>query len=254
MTRGKSSSLAVAIAFVGAVTAVTLAGSATAYAQYQAPPPGYGPPPGYAQPGYGQQPPPAYPPAQPGYGQPGYGQPPPAYAPPPGYAPPPPRYAPPPPPRMYRNGLVLGFAIGGGGIASPDNCGDLCGGALAIEGHIGLMVNPRLALMGDFWLNDHPIPNTDSSTLHSISTLAAQMWLTDIVWIKGGAGFGHIQVADSFGSLGDSTGFALMGAAGVEVVQSSWFALDLQGRVGHGFYSPAADATNYALMVGFNWY
>jgi hypothetical protein len=45
-----------------------------------------------------------------------------------------------------------------------------------------------------------------------------------------------------------------MGAAGIELVQSPTFALDLHFRVGHGFYAPDPDATNWALMAGFTWY
>jgi hypothetical protein len=50
------------------------------------------------------------------------------------------------------------------------------------------------------------------------------------------------------------SGFAIMGALGVEVVQSYNFALDLQGRFGHGFYSQGGDVNNFAFMVGVNWY
>jgi hypothetical protein len=85
---------------------------------------------------------------------------------------------------------------------------------------------------------------------------ALQYWPTNILWVKGGMGIGHIQVTNESGGFveGDETGFGLMGALGVEVVQSYNFALDIQGRIAHGFYSQGGDATNYALMVGFNWY
>jgi Outer membrane protein beta-barrel domain len=230
MTRGKSLSFALATALAGVVVA---GWSSVAHAQYQAPPPGYGPPPGYAPP---PPPPPAYQPPPPRY----YGY---------GY----------PRPRVYREGLIIGFGLGGGGITSPDQngvpCGDACGGAFAFEGHLGVMLNPRLGIMGDFWVNDHPISNSDSSTVQSIYTLALQYWVNDIFWLKGGLGGGHISVTSaSAGDLGSDSGFALMGAVGIELVQSPIFALDLHLRVGHGFYSPDPDATNWALMVGFTWF
>jgi hypothetical protein len=177
-------------------------------------------------------------------------QPPPQGYPPPQYYPPPP----PPPRGMYRDGFLIGVGIGFGGI-SADACGDFCGGALALELHLGGMINPRMGVMGDFWGNFHPIPNSDGTTSHSISTLALQYWLTDIIWLKGGLGIGRMQItSDSAGSIGDETGFAIMGAGGIELVQATTFALDLQLRLGHGFYSQGGDVNNLAFMAGFNWY
>jgi hypothetical protein len=181
-------------------------------------------------------------------------------APPPQYAPPPPYYPPPPPPRgVYRGGLLIGFGIGAGDIQAS-NCGDVCGGAGAGEFHIGAMLNPRLALMGDFWINIHPwtIGGVSGQTIHDINTFALQYWATDQLWVKGGAGFGRMQLqtndAYSGYTFGDETGFALMGAGGFEVVQSVNFALDLQLRVGHGFYSGGGDVNSFSFLVGFNWY
>jgi hypothetical protein len=162
---------------------------------------------------------------------------------------------------MYREGLVLGFSLGGGTIATKD-CPNVCGGAGMGEFHLGAMMNPRLALMGDFWLGartfNDPTLGT-GSMFNSISTLALQYWVTDIIWLKGGAGFGRRQVFvdDSSGtfstSIDDRTAPALMGAVGLEIVQAFNFALDLQFRVGTGFYSDIS-STNVAFMVGFNWY
>jgi hypothetical protein len=197
--------------------ALLLVGSASiAHAQYQSPPPGYGPPAGY------------------------------------GYPPPPP---PPPPRGMYRDGLVLGLAGGFGGI-SASNCGDVCGAAGAFEFHIGGMLNPRTALMGDIWFNAHGIPNSDGTTVHTIYTVAAQYWATDKLWLKGGIGGGNMRITSSTANFDytSESGLALMGAVGFEVLQVSSFALDLQFRVGHGFYSQGGDVNNFAFMIGANFY
>ena len=82
--------------------------------------------------------------------------------------------------------------------------------------------------------------------------------MTDIVWLKGGIGFANLKISDENDpnvsiAFDDESGGAVMGAAGVEVVQSYNFALDLQVRAGHGFYS-GGDLNNLAFMVGFNWY
>jgi hypothetical protein len=183
--------------------------------------------------------------------------------PPPYYPPPPP---PPPPPRgVYRAGLVFGFAGGVGGIASS-NCGDACGVAGVGEAHLGGMISPRAALMFEIWGADHPWSSGGSSfeTINTFFTGAAQYWVNDIIWIKGGLGLAELREDFSVpyasyyrSTASDTTGFALFGAAGIEVLQSYNFALDIQLRIGNGFYSSngsSFSAQNYALMVGFNWY
>ena len=206
---------------LGIATFVLLGATSVAHAQYQPPPP---PPPGYY-----------YPP------------------------PPPPRYAypPPPPPRrygVYRDGLVLGVGLGIGGISASD-CGDTCGVAGALEMHLGGMINPRLALMGDVWFNGRSVPNSDVSVVHTIYTFAAQYWATENLWLKGGIGGGNMHVSsDSVGDLGDEDGLAIMVAGGVEFLQLYNFAMDAQLRFGHGFYSEGGDVNSWALMIGFNWF
>jgi hypothetical protein len=188
-----------------------------------------------------------------------YGPPPQAY--PPSYYPPPP---PPPPPRgVYRSGLVYGFSLGVGGLSLPD-CGDVCGGVGMAEFHLGGMIAPRLAIMGDFWESVRYFSDANlgtGETFHGIYTLAAQYWLTDQLWVKGGLGFGRIQIDtdNSDFPVDDESGFAFMLAAGIEIVQSYNFALDLQLRYGNVTYSSessggAGDANTFGFMVGFNWY
>jgi hypothetical protein len=168
-------------------------------------------------------------------------------------------YPPPPPPPaygVYRQGLVLGFGLGFGAL-SAEGCGDVCGGAFSAEGHIGGMLNPQLALVFDAWTTVHPIPNTDTDTTNTLFTGALQFWVTPIFWLKGGVGLGYThQDSANFGQLTSATGTALMGAGGIEILQRWNFALDLQARLGHTFYSQAdgGDVNTFAFMVGFNWY
>ena len=155
----------------------------------------------------------------------------------------------------YRSGLVAGVGIGVGGI-SADQCGGDCGSGLSLEGHIGGMVDPRLALMFDAWAVFHRNTDFDTTTTSGVYTGALQFWLSPIVWLKGGVGLGRTERSDFFGPLGSASGFAIMGAGGVELVHTGFFALDLQGRIGHTFISNAdgGAVTDYAFMVGFNWY
>jgi hypothetical protein len=186
-----------------------------------------------------------------------------------------PGYYPPPPPPMqprgvYRGGIVWGFSLGAGGLALPD-CGQVCGAVGMGEFHIGGMIAPRLAIVGDFWeaFRYFSDSNIGSGEIYSgIYTAAAQYWVSDILWIKGGLGVGHnvIDVGGGYYYTGgyrvridDETAFALMVAAGLEIVQSYNFAIDLQVRYGNAVYTPVSsggdgDASQFGFMVGFNWY
>jgi hypothetical protein len=164
-------------------------------------------------------------------------------------------YPPPPPPPFYRQGLVLGFGLGFGGLSAQD-CGDVCGGGLSAEGHIGGMLNPQMALEFDAWTTVHPIPNSNVDTTSTLFTGALQFWVTPIIWLKGGIGLGYTHQDSPFANLTSATGAAIMGAGGVELIQRWNFALDLQARIGHTFYSQAdgGDVNTFAFMVGLNWY
>jgi hypothetical protein len=178
----------------------------------------------------------------------------------PGYYPPPP---PPPPRGVYRGGLVWGFSVGPGGFTYSD-CSGLCGFAPMGEFHIGGMIAPRLALMGDFWAGAHYFSNSvdgTGETWNGVYTLAAQYWVNDIIWLKGGLGFSYITVGNSgyyYSSISDS-GFAFLLAAGIEIMQVYNFAMDLQFRYGNSAYTSASrggpgDTSMYGGMIGFNWY
>jgi hypothetical protein len=155
---------------------------------------------------------------------------------------------------MYRSGLVGGVGLGFGGIEAT-NCGPVCGVAGSFELHLGGMLTPRLAIMGDFWFNLHPIPDYDATTRHSLYMAALQFWPTDKLWLKGGLGPSTMTVSDNYSGYGNAeTGFGIMGAGGLELLQAGNFALDAQIRLGRGFYSIGGDVFVWALMIGANWY
>jgi hypothetical protein len=170
---------------------------------------------------------------------------------------------PPPPPRargVYRSGFTFGGAIGFG-LVDGEGCTNPCGGAFMGELHMGGMLNPRLALMGDVSVGYRAFTDPaigDGSLYNSIWTIALQYWVNDILWLKGGFGFAHLTINDENTpgvsiNFDDESGGAVMGAIGVEVLQSYNWALDLQARASHAFYD-GGDLNNLAFMVGFNWY
>lgn len=170
----------------------------------------------------------------------------------PGYyqgQPPPPR-----PPGLYRGGWVLGFALGAGRAgASCDGCDSY--GGFAGEFHIGAMVTPQLALEGDFSSIIRSVGYDQSLSLNN-GYFAAQFWPAPIVWIKGGIGLGFLSFDDFWNgySIQSHTGGSLMFAVGVEVLQSSNFALDVQLRLSGTRFDDQNTVNSVALMIGANWY
>ena len=174
-------------------------------------------------------------------------------------------YGPPPgaqPRGVVRSGLIFGGALGLGAIAPSgcDNCDGL--GSFALQGHIGGMIGPQLALMFDASALYHVFE--DDSVLTSGTFLGViRGWLGDMVWLQAGLGFGVLQATDQTGYyLEESRGGVAAGiGAGLEVLRSPNFTLDLQLRITGARYRYDADnrddtfgITNAAFFVGFNWY
>src|SRR6266702_2574538 len=90
----------------------------------------------------------------------------------PGYyqGPPPPRH----PPGLYRDGLVLGFALGAGRAGASCNGCESYGG-LAGEFHIGGMIMPQLALEGDFSTIVRSVGYDQTLSINN-GYFAAQFW------------------------------------------------------------------------------
>ena len=171
------------------------------------------------------------------------------------YAAPPPYYGPRPSRGLYRGGLVLGFGLGLGNISTDEDCIRCSGAAGGLEFHIGAMVNPRLAVLFEAWGLARSVDGGGTLT-NSIGMGALQYWVTDVLWLKGGLGFGSIRFSYDdyyYGGSDTLSGLGLAAAGGFEIMQSPGFALDLQLRVAHMSYD-FGGATNLALMVGFNWY
>lgn len=166
---------------------------------------------------------------------------------------------PPPPPRgVYRSGLVFGGSLGLGEIVptSCDNCDGY--GALGLQGHIGGMISPDVAILFDIEGMFHPFE--DGSTLSSTTILGAvRGWLGRIVWLQAGLGFGILTASDEAGYTDEQRG-GVAGeiAGGIELVQSPSFVLDLQLRISAARYkddfSGSFGISNVGLFVGFNWY
>lgn len=161
-----------------------------------------------------------------------------------------------------RKGLTLGFGAGVGGMESSDgpieciDCTDSVAGSL--DFHVGVMLNPRFALMFEVWGEGQALDSQSDVTLVQVLAMgAAQLWLTPRLWVKGGLGTAHLSERYGRGEEPNEldTGAAAMAAIGAELISRPRFAMDIQLRGGSGTYEGLEDTiTQGSLQLGFSWY
>jgi hypothetical protein len=165
--------------------------------------------------------------------------------------------------------LVWGLSLGLGGMSSKDgpiDCPTCDYNPIAVEVdlHLGGMLSPRLALMAELQGNVQTVDEQGGgegtqSLAQGALMFAAQYWVVPKVWIKGGIGFAHLSYnySDYYGEFDESIddGAAFMVGAGVELLSSRDFALDLQGRYIRGTYDGIDDSISSGTIgIGVNWY
>lgn len=152
---------------------------------------------------------------------------------------------------------VGGMRDNGSGITNCDNC--QTGPAIEFDGHIGGMVNPRLALMFEGQVNARVVHSNfydaDTMLIQSAAMFAGQYWITPMLWVKGGLGFANLRADDTYIVYDYGTGLAILAGVGFELMSSRYFSLDLQGRVIDGAYNSGTDhITSASIGLGINWY
>ena len=155
--------------------------------------------------------------------------------------------------QVSREGFIIGFSLGAGDLG-PDPCDD-CGLGVGGDFHIGAMASRKVAVMleGNFVTRD--------DLTHGLFGVAAQFWPDPAgrFWLKGGIGVGSLDRDNSFsGDPFDDHGNnhvypTVFGGAGVEVVRSGRFTIDLQLR-GAATFQSGDTAHNVSVNVGANWY
>ena len=155
---------------------------------------------------------------------------------------------------VYREGFLIGFSLGAGDLG-PDPCRD-CGLGVGGDFHIGAMASRSAAVMleGSFVTRD--------DVTHGLFGVAAQFWPDPAgrFWLKGGIGVGSLDedhpVFDDFDDFDDGDNHVyptVFGGAGVEVVRSGRFTIDLQLR-GAATFQRGDTAHSVSINVGANWY
>jgi Outer membrane protein beta-barrel domain len=159
-----------------------------------------------------------------------------------------------------RRGVIVGASIDGGDMGCETKSGEDCGGQKAaggFSGHLGGMLTPRLALMGEVWAMGASENNVTNTQV--MANLALRGWATRRFWLQGGLGFARNKVSYDAGSGvmatdESATVPAFMAAIGFELVHTHEFGLDLEARTGTGFYEGDARIYNGAIGVGASWF
>jgi hypothetical protein len=157
---------------------------------------------------------------------------------------------------VKREGFLIGFSLGAGGLG-PDPCDD-CGLGVGGDFHIGAMAGRSVAVMleGTFLSRD--------DLTHGLFGVAGQFWPDPAgrFWLKAGIGVGSLDrdnvfsgdPFDDFDDHGNNHVYSsVFGGAGVEVVRSGRFTLDLQLR-GAATFQSGDTAHSVSVNVGANWY
>lgn len=166
-------------------------------------------------------------------------------------------YNPPPPEPPARVGLELGFGLYGGEINCENENGDFCDGvteAGGIDLHANWFFTPQLGIFGDVW----PMVHTDEdwTFTHNIVTLGVKWRPVPILTLAGGLGSAQARLRYE-GPLVEAEAEtdvvgAVMFSAAVEIVRARGWAIDLQARIGTGFYDDDDNGNGEADVVGRN--
>jgi hypothetical protein len=155
-----------------------------------------------------------------------------------------------------RHGFVFGGALGGGVIwAGCEDCDVRA--SIGLDVHAGGMLSPRLALL--FNASGATSYTQDFAPTRYVASLlyagAAQYWLAQPLWIKGGVGIARVVQSEAplFETFEAETGFGFLLAGGVELLQRGTFALDAQIAISPAFYA-GTSVTDIVALVGVNWY
>jgi hypothetical protein len=165
-----------------------------------------------------------------------------------------------------RVGWELGFGLHGGEINCRNENGDFCDGvteAGGIDLHVNYFLRPKLGLTLDIWPMYHR--EEDWTFNHTVVTLGAKYRPVPIVTLT--AGVGSAQARWSYRGIVNldaetDTVPSLMFGAGHELLRTPSFALDVQARVGIGFYAEDdndngeadIEGRNVAVGAGLTWF
>lgn len=182
-----------------------------------------------------------------------------------------PQPQPPPPPAtaptqteeqgFHRSGWFAGFDLSLGVLNAEGSQDGWSGGG--INAHFGGMLTERIGVLFELSGGSYNAPQDyfNPSVTQSQTTVAigGQVWLNDLVWLRGGFGATQLETMIDTEPQGSMDGRSLLLGAGIELMHRTSFVLDLSGRMTFTGYPAdngmtAPRTTTWNLGVGFNWY
>jgi hypothetical protein len=161
-----------------------------------------------------------------------------------------------PAPLPPRVGFEGGAGLYGGEINCENENGEFCDGVTEAGGfdlHANYFVNPKLGITLDIWPMFHTEDNWTFT--HNIVTVGAKWRPVPILTLTAGVGSAQAKLSyRGIVNLDSQTEAvpSVMFAAALEVVRGRNFAIDVQARVGAGFYEEDENNNGEADIVGRN--
>jgi len=159
-----------------------------------------------------------------------------------------------------RTGLVLGASLNAGVIGcqtkNDNDCGHGARPAGGLSVHVGGMISPTVALLGEASVMAHTEHSLTATQV--LATANVRGWLTPRLWLQGGLGVARSKLsfdkdARSVSAM-TATVPAVSGAVGFELVRTRTFGLDLELRGGSGLNQDDVRIFNAALGIGATFF
>ena len=154
-----------------------------------------------------------------------------------------------------RRGLELGFGLQAGKIFCESE-GDFCNDFTEAGGlnlNAAWFLSPTFGLTADLWEMSHR--DGDFTFTHYVNTVGVKWRPVPILTLTGGIGAAHATLDYDGLFMARATsddGFAIMGAAALDVVRSRRWALSVEARFGNGFYGEDKNDDGEPDVVGRN--
>ncbi len=157
-----------------------------------------------------------------------------------------------------RYGIYGGVGLGGGNMTlEPDGCPECEDSKSGFSFHfnIGYRLNPQLGVFLDGWgMASQDDEFVDVTYVHAIGTVGVQYHFTPMLYGRFGLGSAQFSVnVDGIEEEATETVPGFMAGAGFEALHSPNLSVDVELRVGSGFYDDGT-LTNAALAVSVNWH